>query len=49
MDFFQRIGNFFQGKGWISDEEKRRKEQQVQAQPQNKPAVTFKQDPVLNN
>jgi hypothetical protein len=49
MDFFQRVGNFFQGKGWISDEEKRRKEQQVQAQPQNKPAVTFKQDPVLNN
>ena len=47
MDFFQRVGNFFQGKGWISDEEKRRKEQQ--AQPQNKPAVTFKQDPVLNN
>lgn len=47
MDFFQRIGNFFQGKGWVSDEEKRRKEQQVQ--PQNKPAVTFKQDPVLNN
>ena len=47
MDFFQRIGNFFQGKGWVSDEEKRRKEQQ--AQPQNKPAVTFKQDPVLNN
>lgn len=49
MDFFQRIGNFFSGKGWVSDEEKRRKEQQVQAQPQNKPAVTFKQDPVLNN
>jgi len=47
MDFFQRIGNFFSGKGWVSDEEKRRKEQQVQ--PQNKPAVTFKQDPVLNN
>ena len=47
MDFFQRVGNFFQGKGWISDEEKRRKEQQTQ--PQNKPAVTFKQDPVLNN
>lgn len=49
MDFFQRIGNFFSGKGWVSDEEKRRKEQQVQTQPQNKPAVTFKQDPVLNN
>lgn len=49
MDFFQRIGNFFSGKGWVSDEEKRRKEQQVQAQSQNKPAVTFKQDPVLNN
>ena len=49
MDFFQRIGNFFTGKGWVSDEEKRRKEQQVQTQPQNKPAVTFKQDPVLNN
>ena len=49
MDFFQRVGNFFQGKGWISDEEKRRKEQQVQTQPQNKPSVTFKQDPVLNN
>lgn len=47
MDFFQRIGNFFSGKGWVSDEEKRRKEQQTQ--PQNKPAVTFKQDPVLNN
>lgn len=40
MDFFQRIGNFFSGKGWINDEEKRRKEQQVQpAQPQ--PKVTF--------
>lgn len=49
MDFFQRVGNFFSGKGWVSDEEKRRKEQQVQAQPQNKPAVTFKRDPVLNN
>ena len=47
MDFFQRIGNFFSGKGWVSDEEKRRKEQQTQ--PQNKPAVTFKQDSVLNN
>ena len=40
MDFFQRIGNFFSGKGWINDEEKRRKEQQAQpAQPQ--PKVTF--------
>lgn len=43
MDFFQRIGNFFSGKGWVSDEEKRRKEQQnqPQAQPQNQPRVTF--------
>ena len=43
MDFFQRLGNFFTGKGWVSDEEKRRKEQQnqPQAQPQNQPRVTF--------
>ena len=36
MDFFQRLGNFFTGKGWINDDEKRRKEQQpqpVQQQP----------------
>lgn len=32
MDFFQRLGNFFTGKGWINDDEKRRKEQQVQPQ-----------------
>lgn len=31
MDFFQRVGNFFSGKGWVSDDERRRKEQQVQA------------------
>lgn len=30
MDFFQRLGNFFTGKGWINDDEKRRKEQQTQ-------------------
>ena len=30
MDFFQRLGNFFTGKGWINDDEKRRKEQQPQ-------------------
>lgn len=35
MDFFQRLGNFFTGKGWINDDEKRRKEQQPQpVQPQ---------------
>lgn len=53
MDFFQRIGNFFTGKGWVSDEEKRRKEQQnqPQAQPQNQPRVTFnnQNNQVLNN
>lgn len=32
MDFFQRLGNFFTGKGWINDDEKRHKEQQVQPQ-----------------
>ena len=21
MDFFQRVGNFFQGKGWVSDDD----------------------------
>lgn len=31
MDFFQRLGNFFTGKGWINDDEKRRKEQQPQS------------------
>lgn len=25
MDFFQRVGNFFSGKGWVSDDERRRK------------------------
>ena len=40
MDFFQRIGNFFQGKGWVSDEEKRRKEQEQQSQPVQQ-KVTF--------
>ena len=34
MDFFQRVGNFFNGAGWVSDEEKKRKQrQQVQQQP----------------
>ena len=37
MDFFQRVGNFFSGKGWISDDERRRKEQQVQAPVQPRP------------
>jgi hypothetical protein len=37
MDFFQRVGNFFQGKGWVSDDERRRKEQQVQAPVQPRP------------
>lgn len=40
MDFFQRIGNFFSGKGWINDEEKRRKEQEQQPQPVQQ-KVTF--------
>ena len=22
MDFFQRLGNFFTGKGWVNDDEK---------------------------
>ena len=50
MDFFQRIGNFFQGKGWVSDEEKRRKEQEQQSQPVQ-PKVTFnnQNNQVLNN
>lgn len=46
MDFFQRLGNFFTGKGWVSDEEKRRKEQQAQ-QPQQRPQPV--QQPQLNN
>lgn len=37
MDFFQRVGNFFSGKGWVSDDERRRKEQQVQAPVQLRP------------
>ena len=37
MDFFQRVGNFFSGKGWVSDDERRRKEQQVQAPAQPRP------------
>ena len=37
MDFFQRVGNFFSGKGWVSDDERRRKEQQVQAPVQPHP------------
>ncbi len=37
MDFFQRVGNFFSGKGWVSDDERRRKEQQVQAPVQQRP------------
>lgn len=37
MDFFQRVGNFFSGKGWVSDDERRRKEQQVQASVQPRP------------
>ena len=50
MDFFQRIGNFFSGKGWISDEEKRRKEQQAQpAQPQPKVTFNNQNNQVLNN
>lgn len=50
MDFFQRLGNFFQGKGWVSDEEKRRKEQEQQSQPVQ-PKVTFnnQNNQVLNN
>lgn len=46
MDFFQRLGNFFTGKGWVSDEEKRRKEQQAQ-QPQQRPQPV--QQPQLNS
>ena len=50
MDFFQRIGNFFSGKGWVSDEEKRRKEQQAQpAQPQPKVTFNNQNNQVLNN
>ena len=37
MDFFQRVGNFFSGKGWVSDDERRRKEQQVQSPVQPRP------------
>ena len=37
MDFFQRVGNFFSGKGWVSDDERRRKEQQAQAPVQPRP------------
>lgn len=42
MDFFQRLGNFFGGKGWVNDEEKRRKEQQ---QPAPQPAPRVQQLP----
>jgi len=47
MDFFQRVGNFFSGKGWVSDDERRRKEQQVQAQPQQ-PQPQQVQQPNIN-
>lgn len=30
MDFFQRVGNFFTGAGWVTDEEERRKKRQQQ-------------------
>jgi hypothetical protein len=45
MDFFQRVGNFFSGKGWVSDDERRRKEQQVQApvQPRSQPLQQVQQ------
>ena len=45
MDFFQRLGNFFTGKGWINDDEKRRKEQQVQPQVVQQNSI----QPQLNN
>lgn len=47
MDFFQRVSNFFSGKGWVSDDERRRKEQQVQAQPQQ-PQPQQVQQPNIN-
>lgn len=48
MDFFQRLGNFFGGKGWVNDEEKRRKEQQAQSQPIQQPQPQQVQQPQLN-
>ena len=48
MDFFQRLGNFFGGKGWVNDEEKRRKEQQAQPQPIRQPQPQQVQQPQLN-
>ena len=48
MDFFQRLGNFFRGKGWVNDEEKRRKEQQAQPQPIRQPQPQQVQQPQLN-
>nr|DAM94719.1 MAG TPA: nuclease [Bacteriophage sp.] len=48
MDFFQRLGNFFGGKGWVNDEEKRRKEQQAQSQPVRQPQPQQIQQPQLN-
>lgn len=48
MDFFQRLGNFFGGKGWVNDEEKRRKEQQAQSQPIQQPQPQQIQQPQLN-
>jgi hypothetical protein len=47
MDFFQRLGNFFTGKGWVNDDEKRRREQQVQPQPQQSQPQQVQQ-PQLN-
>lgn len=48
MDFFQRLGNFFTGKGWVNDDEKRRREQQVQPQPQQSQPQPVQQ-PQLNS
>lgn len=48
MDFFQRLGNFFGGKGWVNDEEKRRKEQQAQSQPIQQSQPQQIQHPQLN-
>ena len=48
MDFFQRLGNFFTGKGWVNDDENRRREQQVQPQPQQSQPQPVQQ-PQLNN
>lgn len=51
MDFFQRVGNFFNGSGWVSDEEKRRKKTAT-TQPTSqasKPRDTFQNNAVTTS